>query len=110
MKPVVYGILIATVLIAAARAHEGEDALAAWYRSLIAPDGKSCCTTRDCAPAEARLVGDHWEVWIVPYEGDPKWVSVPPDKVLRRENPDGRPIVCRTPNGFIFCFVPPAGT
>ena len=51
-----------------------------------------------------------WEVLIQPYEASVRWVTVPDHAVLRRENPDGRPIVCRTPNGFIRCFVPPAGT
>jgi hypothetical protein len=53
----------------------------------------------------------HWEVLIAAYEvADPRWVVVPDPAVLRVENPDGRPILCRTPNGFIRCFVPPAGT
>ena len=53
----------------------------------------------------------HWEVLIRAWEvGDAGWVAVPDRAVLRRENPDGRPILCRTPNGFIRCFVPPAGT
>jgi len=34
-------------------------------------------------------------------------VTVPDRAMLRRDNPDGRPILCRTPNGFIRCFVPP---
>jgi hypothetical protein len=91
--------------------HDGADALAAWYRSLATADGKSCCSMHDCAPAEARMKEGHWEVLIRAYDiGDPRWVVVPDQAVLRRENPDGRPILCRTPNGFIRCFVPPAGT
>ena len=92
-----------------AMAHEGSDPLAAWYRSLTAADGKSCCSMRDCAPAEARMKEGGWEVLIQPYEGSARWVAVPDRAVLRRENPDGRPILCRTPNGFIHCFVPPPG-
>jgi len=65
----------------------------------------------DCAPAEARIKEDHWEVLIFPYNADyARWFPVPDDAVLRRENPDGRPILCRTPNGFIRCFVPPSGS
>ena len=94
-----------------AMAHDGSDALAAWYRSLTTSDGKSCCTMRDCAPAEARMKEGRWEVLIGSWEvGEPRWVAVPERALLLRENPDGRPIVCRTPNGFIRCFVPPAGT
>jgi hypothetical protein len=93
-----------------AMAHEGGDPLAAWYRSLTTADGKSCCSMHDCAPAEARLKEGRWEVLIFPYNADDaRWFPVPDHAVLRRENPDGRPILCRTPNGFIHCFVPPPG-
>jgi len=110
MRSQIASAFICAALIAAAEAHEGDDALAAWYRSLTTTEGKSCCSERDCAVAEARLKDDHWEVYIVPYEGDPKWVRVPERALLRRENPDGRPILCRTPNGYIRCFIPPSGT
>ena len=90
-----------------ASAHDGSDPLAAWYRSLTTAEGKSCCSARDCAPAEARIKEGHWEVWIQPYEASSRWVTVPDRAMLRRDNPDGRPILCRTPNGFIRCFVPP---
>ena len=93
-----------------ATAHEGGDPLAAWYRSLTTADGKSCCSMHDCAPAEARLTEGRWEVLIFPYNADDaRWFPVPDHAVLRRENPDGRPILCGTPNGFIHCFVPPPG-
>ena len=90
-----------------ATAHDGSDPLAAWYRSLTDAEGKSCCSPRDCAPAEARMRQGHWEVWIQPYDAGSRWVIVPDRAMLRRENPDGRPILCRTPNGFIRCFLPP---
>jgi hypothetical protein len=93
-----------------AAAHEGSDPLAVWYRSLTTADGKSCCSMHDCAPAEARLKEGRWEVLIFPYNADDaRWFPVPDHAVLWRENPDGRPILCRTPNGFIHCFVPPPG-
>jgi hypothetical protein len=96
------------IAVGVAAAHEGMDPLAVWYRSLTTADGKSCCSMSDCGPAEARIKESRWEVLIQPYEGGARWVEVPDRAVLRRENPDGRPIVCRTPNGFIRCFVPPA--
>ena len=102
--------LICMVAAAAALAHEGEDPLAQWYRSLSTADGQSCCEMRDCAPADARLTDHGWEVLVVPWEVAPRWVRVPEEAVLHRFNPDGRPILCRTPNGFIRCFVPPAGS
>jgi hypothetical protein len=78
--------------------------LGVWYRSLQAPDGKSCCSIADCRPIDARLVGEHWEI-----RTEMGWQEVPPDRVLRWENPDGRPIACRS-LGLVLCFVPPAGT
>ena len=69
------------------------------------------CAMHDCAPPEARIKEGHWEVLIFPYNADyARWFPVPDHAVLRRENPDGRPVVCRTPNGFIRCFVPPPGS
>ena len=91
--------------VAAAWAHEGDDALAEWYRSLRTPEGGSCCDVRDCAPADARVVGGSWEV----IDRRSAWLPVPPDRVLRRENRDGRPIACIV-GGTVVCFVPPPGT
>jgi hypothetical protein len=79
--------------------------LGSWYRSLRSPDGVSCCSIADCRPIDARLVAEHWEI-LVPEFG---WQVVPADRVLKRENPDGRPIACRS-YGRVLCFVPPAGT
>jgi hypothetical protein len=79
--------------------------LGTWYRSLQSPEGNSCCSIADCRPIDARLIGDRWEI-LVPEMG---WQVVPPDRVLNRENPDGRPIACRS-FGHVLCFVPPAGT
>ena len=104
------GVCVALIAGLAA-AHEGSDPLAVWYRLLTTADGKSCCAMRDCVPAEARIRDGHWEVLIFFYNADyARWFPVPDNAVLRRENPDGQPILCRTPNGFIRCFVPPPGT
>jgi hypothetical protein len=100
------GALISAVVLAAPP--DGADPnspLGAWYRSLQAPDGKSCCSIADCRPTDARLVGEHWEI-LVPGAG---WEVVPNDRVLMRDNPDGRPIACRS-LGRVLCFIPPAGT
>ena len=107
-----YSIAICVALAAAtATAHEDADPLSIWFRSLTTADGKSCCSMHDCAPAEARMQDGRWEVLIFSYNADSaRWFPVPDRAVLRRENPDGRPILCRTPNGFIHCFVPPPGT
>jgi hypothetical protein len=76
--------------------------LGLWYRSLMVPNTESsCCSIADCRPVQARLAGDHWEV-LTAYG----WLSVPPELILRRDNPDGRPIACLH-FGIIRCFVPP---
>jgi hypothetical protein len=79
--------------------------LGLWYRSLTVPyGGHSCCSVADCRPVEARLVGEGWQVQF-----DGAWIKVPPYVVLKRDNPDGRPIACLHA-GIILCFVPPAAT
>jgi hypothetical protein len=76
-----------------------------WFRSLTVPrSGLSCCSIADCRVVEARLAGDHWEVRA----GD-SWMTVSPEVVLRRDNPDGRPVACLQA-GAVRCFVPPAAT
>ncbi len=104
-------VLAAATLLAAAALASPPDGvnpdspIAQWYRSLKAPDiGGSCCSIADCRPVEARQVGDHWEVLT-----KTGWQSVLPQRVLHRENLDGRPIACEI-LGQIRCFVPPAGT
>jgi hypothetical protein len=79
--------------------------LGLWYRSLTAPySGGSCCSVADCRPVEARLVGEGWEIRVRGI-----WIEVPPSVVLKRDNPDGRPIACIFA-GDILCFVPPPAT
>ncbi len=79
--------------------------MAAWYRSLKTPNGGSCCSEADCRPVDARQTASGWEI----SNGLGKWDPVPPDRVLRRDNEDGRPIVCIF-GGRILCFVPPSMT
>lgn len=104
ITPVVLAGLVLAIAVIAASAHEGDDALSAWYRSLKTPEGASCCNMQDCAPGEARQTSDGWEVESSPGE----WEPVPADKILHRENMDGRPIICRF-GGQLLCFLPPAG-
>jgi len=81
-------------------------ALGIWYRSLRVPEtGQSCCNVSDCRPVDAAWVeGDRWRARI----GD-KVIDIPAKSVLRRENLDGRGILCRS-IWAILCFVPPSGT
>jgi len=81
-----------------------DPALAPWFRSLMQPGtGISCCALSDCRATESRITGDHYEALI----GE-KWFVVPPDKILQRtDNPNGRAVVCWTPQRGILCFVRP---
>lgn len=103
-------LAVAMLLAAVARAAppagvDPDSPMAQWYHSLKAPDiGGSCCSIADCRPVEARQVNDRWEVFT-----ETGWQSVLPQRVLHRENLDGRPIACEV-LGEIRCFVPPPGT
>ena len=119
MKALALGIIVlglVTAWVALGAPPEGADLnspLAQWYRSLQTPQGMSCCDMADCRPVRARQVADdaggHWEIFVGE-EGQPKiWEAVPPDRVLRHNNEDGRPIACRF-GGRILCFVPPSMT
>lgn len=92
-----------------------------WYRSLETPGGGSCCDEADCRPVAAyrsvRVADDGgpvrfaYEVLITPAShGVPVelWVPVPPNRVLARENPTGKPVACYLPERGVLCFVRPA--
>ena len=80
--------------------------LGTWYRSLKVPGtGQSCCNITDCRPVDSAWIeGDRWRARV----GD-KVIDIPANSVLRRENLDGRGILCRSV-WAILCFVPPSGT
>jgi len=82
--------------------HDG--ALAAWYRSLKAPNGSGCCDFADCRSTESRISATGYEAMI-----DNKWVAVPRERVLTQtSSPTGRAVVCYQPGTqIIYCFVRP---
>jgi len=88
--------------------------LAQWYRSLHVPHTDAlCCSIADCRPVEARYLDGHWEI-LVHGVG---WMEVPGERILHRDNPDGRPIACMSTvddapgfNDTVRCFVPPPET
>jgi hypothetical protein len=102
-------LMLGMLLTAGARAAppagaDPDGPMGQWYHSLKAPDtGGSCCSVADCRPVEARQVEGHWEVLT-----EAGWEPVLPERVLHRENLDGRPIACQILDQ-IRCFVPPAG-
>jgi hypothetical protein len=80
--------------------------LGSWYRSLKVPGtGQSCCNVTDCRPVDSAWIeGDRWHARI-----DGAIIDIPASRVLSRENPDGRGIICRSV-WEVLCFVPPSGT
>jgi hypothetical protein len=103
-------LILLSTLLSVATAQPPPDAdpnstMGQWYRSLTVPrSGLSCCSVADCRAVEARLTAGRWEIRA----GD-DWLAVPPEVILKRDNPDGRPIACVLA-GTIRCFVPPAAT
>lgn len=108
--------LLLLLAIAHAAPPEGADPespLGRWYRSLHVPHSTAlCCSISDCRPVEARAQNGHWQI-----RRGQQWIDVPEDRIVRRDNPDGRPIACigqydDAPggNGPIRCFVPPPET
>lgn len=73
-----------------------------WFRSLKDASGISCCDVSDCLPTSARVSGEGYQAKTP--AGD--WVTVPADKVIRRDNPLGVPVMCWLPHRGVMCFVP----
>ena len=82
---------------------DADPALRPWFESLKRPgSGASCCSIADCRPVSYRLSADGYEALVGSI-----WISVPKNTVLRNQyNPLGRAVLCRSPVGTIFCFVP----
>ena len=75
-----------------------------WFRKLMRPDtNTSCCDASDCRRVESRMTPSGWAAHI-----GSTWMAVPPDRVLRQENPVGEAVACYLPWLGIICFVPPA--
>lgn len=95
-------LLAAPTLAAPPPGTDPDSATAQWFQSLKQPgNGISCCSLADCRPVEYRIGATGYQVLI-----DAVWVDVPPEKVLRRENPTGEAIACRS-GSVLFCFVAP---
>jgi len=83
-----------------------------WFKSLLQPDGESCCDVSDCTQTVAEWREDRW--WA---EVNGKWRAVPRDRILSTPHSlDGRAYVCSADRAnddshgidpMIYCFVPP---
>jgi hypothetical protein len=76
-----------------------------WFQSLQNSKGEICCSIADCRrPYAWRQTGRGYQV----QEGNgAPWLDVPPENILRRENPLGDAIACIV-GGRVRCFVPPS--
>jgi hypothetical protein len=109
IRPMILIAALAAATPLAAAPPDGADpnsSLGTWYRSLKVPGtGQSCCNVTDCRPVDSAWIeGERWHARI----GD-RIIDIPADRVLSRENPDGRGILCRSV-WEALCFVPPSGT
>lgn len=87
---------------------KGHDAFHNWYSTLRRPDiGGSCCSGHDCAPTEARMVGDEIQVLLRGV-----WTKVDPSKIVKGAHPpDLGSHVCAPTSpdlyspGYMFCVI-----
>jgi hypothetical protein len=78
----------------------------AWFKSLKAPNGASCCDISDCMQTEAQWQGGGW---FATHPSGRK-VPVPPEVVLKRPmSIDGEAYACWLgASTALRCFVPPS--
>jgi hypothetical protein len=82
-----------------------------FYSKLQRPDAppdagawqKSCCSDRDCRPAQARFTNGHWE-----FLKEAQWTPVPDSKIVSERPPDMQAHACISQyTGELLCFVRP---
>lgn len=102
--------LLAVIMLCAFPAFADEDHNSHhddFYQFLQRPGGGgSCCSNRDCRPADARVRAGHWQAFI-----QKKWVDIPDNVILRETHtPDGGAHVCAVIDNDLIvplCFIPP---
>jgi hypothetical protein len=103
------GLALSIALAASAAPPPGadpSDPMARWFRDLMRPDtNTSCCDASDCRHVNARMTPTGWDARI----GN-AWLPVPPDRVLRQDNPTGEAVACFLRSLSIICFVLPPQT
>jgi hypothetical protein len=82
-----------------------------FYSKLQRPDAppgaaaweKSCCSNRDCRPAQARFKDGRWE-----FLKGAQWTQVPASKIVPDRPPDMQAHACVSEiTGELLCFVRP---
>ena len=89
-----------------------------FYATWMMPSNRlaSCCSDKDCSPAESRYVNGHWEARKVE-DTDAPFTVIPEAAIEHdRDTPDGRSHLCGYPmrglsaEGYhVLCFIPGAG-
>jgi hypothetical protein len=76
--------------------------LHAWFQSLKSPSGMSCCSEADCRYVVDRIGSTGYQAFF-----DNKWIDIPNEIVVRRDNPTGQAVLCATQDhSYLYCFVP----
>ncbi len=88
----------------AAPPDNADPALGPWFKSLYKPNGTSCCSIADCRLVESKMTYDGYEVVV-----DGRWISVPNEIIIHRDNPTGEAVLCQR-GGEMHCFVPASET
>lgn len=87
-----------------------------FYRDWKMPDNRavSCCSDKDCAPAQSKFENGSWYARHTDAE---VWHKIPAYKVEHdRDSPDGRSHLCGVPASWsetgysVFCFLPASGS
>ena len=103
------GVLLTPVRAAPPAGADPNSELGRWFQSLRNSHGENCCSVADCRrPYAWRQTMSHG-YQVQEGEGAP-WLDVPPENILRRQNPFGDAIACIIGGGWVRCFVPPSET
>ncbi|MBI3506627.1 MAG: hypothetical protein HY059_17450 [Proteobacteria bacterium] len=115
-----YRVLVVLVIVIvagfsawAAPPSDGDGRFAEWFRSLKHPDGYGCCDISDCRQVEYRRGRTGYEALVTPAThptDTPQWVEIPAERIIQRDNPTGRAVLCWLPSRGVMCFVRPVET
>ncbi|HUK10675.1 MAG TPA: hypothetical protein VLX09_22580 [Stellaceae bacterium] len=79
-----------------------------WFQSLRNGKGEICCSVADCRRPYAWRHTTAHGYQVQEGKGAP-WLDVPPENILRQQNPLGDAVACIV-GGRVRCFLPPSET
>lgn len=92
---------------------EHEDLHTKFYSTWMMPDNPaiSCCSNKDCAPAQSKQVNG---IWYGKRASDLNWRKIPNSKIeINRDSPDGQSHMCAPivlgDTDTVYCFILGAG-